>query len=58
PGRFTGITITVKDVEACYRHLLSLGVAFHEPPVKQPWGGVMAFFDDPGGNTQTLCQLP
>ena len=57
-ARFTGITLTVKDVEAAYLQLKTQGVPFLGAPEKMYWGGVMAHFKDPGGNTLTLIQMP
>ena len=56
--RFTGITLSVKDVEKTYEHLKAQGVPFLEPPEKMDWGGIMAHFRDPGGNTLTIIQMP
>jgi len=33
-------------------------VPFMGEPVRQYWGGIMAFFHDPGGNWHTLLQRP
>lgn len=53
-GRFAGVSLQVDDIDAVYRSLLEKGVHFHGPPEKQPWGGMLAHFDDPAGNTLTL----
>lgn len=57
-GRFLGISLEVADLHACYADLQARGVRFHGPPVEQPWGGVLAHFDDPDGNTLTLLGRP
>lgn len=57
-ARFTGLTLTVRDVQKTYEHLKTQGVPFIGPPEKQYWGGVMAHLKDPGGNTLTLIQMP
>ncbi|HEY2710089.1 MAG TPA: VOC family protein [Caulobacteraceae bacterium] len=57
-GRFTGMTLEVADVEAAYQALMARGVSFMGAPERQYWGGVMAFFSDPGGNSHTLLQRP
>lgn len=53
-GRFVGISIQVDDIEEIYKELVGKGVVFSHPPEKQPWGGVLAHFNDPDGNTITL----
>jgi catechol 2,3-dioxygenase-like lactoylglutathione lyase family enzyme len=53
-GRFVGCSLSVDDIEATYRDLTGKGVAFLGPPEKQPWGGTLAHFKDPSGNTLTL----
>ena len=57
-GRHTGIGWGVPDVDAAHRQLADRGVEFEQPPEKQPWGGYMAIFKDPDGNTFYLDQLP
>ncbi len=53
-GRFVGVSLSVADIEARYRELSARGVAFEGPPALQPWGGTLAHFRDPAGNTLTL----
>ena len=53
-GRFVGISIEVENIEAIYLDLTEKGVRFLNPPKKQPWGGVLAHFNDPDNNTITL----
>ncbi len=53
-GRFVGVSLQVDDINRTYRELSEKGVAFVGPPQKQPWGGVLAHFKDPAGNTLTL----
>ena len=50
-GRHTGIGLVVPDVDAVHADLAANGVTFTMPPSKQPWGGYMAMFADPDGNT-------
>ena len=57
-GRFTGLSFAVPSVEATYRELLAQGVRFIEAPETQPWGGVLATFQDPEGNAFQLAQYP
>ncbi len=53
-GRFVGVSLAVPDIAARYRELSERGVAFVGPPEPQPWGGTLAHFHDPAGNTLTL----
>ena len=53
-GRFVGISLQVDDIDVIYQELTEKGVEFEGPPAKQPWGGVLAHFKDPDGNTITL----
>jgi predicted enzyme related to lactoylglutathione lyase len=57
-GRFTAITLTVRDVEGAYRSLSSKGVRFSQPPTREPWGGVLTSFFDPDGNEISLLEVP
>ena len=53
-GRFLGVSLEVDDIDSVYATLCDRGVEFAGPPTRQPWGGVLAHFDDPDGNTLTL----
>lgn len=53
-GRFVGVSLEVDDIAATHQTLVSRGVEFLNPPEKQPWGGVLAHFEDPDGNVLTL----
>ena len=53
-GRFVGVSLAVADIGARYEELRGRGVAFAVPPELQPWGGTLAHFHDPAGNTLTL----
>lgn len=53
-GRFVGVSIAVPNVQAAYDDLTAKGVQFLGPPEKMPWGGMLAHFMDPAGNTLTL----
>ena len=55
-GRFVGTSIQVDDIQATYEALSARGVPFLGPPEKMPWGGTLAHFKDPAGNTLTLLQ--
>ena len=52
------INFAVEDIEAEYARLREAGVAFSRPPGREPWGGLVATFADPDGNTLQLLQLP
>ena len=56
-GRHTGIGFAVDDLIAAHKALADKGVAFSMPPEKQPWGGFMAMFLDPDGNSFYLDQV-
>lgn len=53
-GRFVGVSIAVPDIQATFAALSHKGVVFTGPPEQQPWGGVLAHFEDPDGNVLTL----
>ena len=55
-GRVVGFSFTVEDCVATCRHLVGLGVDVVGAPELQPWGGVLAFVEDPDGNVLTLVQ--
>jgi predicted enzyme related to lactoylglutathione lyase len=57
-GRFTGFSFEVADVNAAYEDLKGRGVAFLDPPETQPWGGILAHFEDPDENVLTIVQEP
>jgi predicted enzyme related to lactoylglutathione lyase len=52
------VNLAVDDIEAAYRRLLAAGVVFSRRPEREPWGGVVATFADPDGNTLQLMELP
>jgi catechol 2,3-dioxygenase-like lactoylglutathione lyase family enzyme len=56
-GRQTGIGWGVANLNAAYERLKAKGVRFTMAPARQPWGGFMAMFADPDGNTFYLDQL-
>lgn len=53
-GRFVGVSLQVDDIQTTYEELSGKGVPFAAPPEKQFWGGSLAHFTDPAGNTLTL----
>ncbi|MYI83666.1 MAG: VOC family protein [Chloroflexi bacterium] len=52
------INFAVEDIEAEYARLRAAGVAFSRAPGRERWGGLVATFADPDGNTLQLLQLP
>ena len=52
------INFAVEDIEAEHARLAQAGVVFTRPPGREPWGGLVATFGDPDGNTLQLLQLP
>ena len=57
-GRFVGVSLEVTDIEVTHETLSNRGVRFTSPPQRQPWGGVLAHFEDPSGNVLTLLGAP
>ena len=53
-GRHTGVGFMSENLDADHAELASKGVEFTRPPTKEPWGGYMAVFADPDGNTYYL----
>lgn len=53
-GRFIGVSLQVDDIHSSHARLRDRGVVFTGPPERQDWGGWLAHFDDPAGNTLTL----
>jgi catechol 2,3-dioxygenase-like lactoylglutathione lyase family enzyme len=52
------LNLRVDDIAAVHRRLRGAGVAFSRPPEAEAWGGRVATFADPDGNTLQLMQLP
>jgi predicted enzyme related to lactoylglutathione lyase len=52
------IHLAVSDIQAAHTRLALAGVAFTRPPEREDWGGWVATFADPDGNTLQLMQLP
>jgi len=57
-GVKTGVSFYVDDVQATYKDLKKKGVKFTLKPRKEPWGGLLANFEDPDGNKFFLLQMP
>ena len=56
-GRQTGIGFAVRNLGAAHTSLSAKGVVFPMEPTQQPWGAVMALFEDPDGNVFYLDEL-
>jgi predicted enzyme related to lactoylglutathione lyase len=52
------IHLTVSDIQAVHARLSQAGVVFTREPEREEWGGWVATFTDPDGNTLQLMQLP
>jgi catechol 2,3-dioxygenase-like lactoylglutathione lyase family enzyme len=57
-GAKTGISFYTEDIEKTYAALKRKKVKFHFAPRKEPWGGLLANFQDPDGNQYFLLQMP
>lgn len=55
-GRFAGLSFEVGSVEEKYLELVAQGVAFTGLPERQPWGGVVATFQDLDGNQLQIAE--
>ena len=56
--RRTMLNLAVEDIEAVAARLRAAGVTFIREPSAEPWGGYIATFEDPDGNTLQLMQRP
>jgi len=54
-GRFTCTSLRADNIPSLYSKLKAKGIIFTGKPEKQPWGGTLAHFQDPGGHIITLC---
>ena len=52
------VNFAVDDIHAMHEMLCAAGVRFSRPPEQEPWGGWIATFPDPDGNTLQLFELP
>lgn len=55
-GRVVGFSFTVDDIDDAVAVLKSKGVTILSGPEHQPWGGILAFVEDPDRNVLTLVQ--
>ena len=52
------LNFSVDDIHATHERLRAAGVEFSRPPEQEEWGGWVATFADPDGNTLQLFQVP
>jgi predicted enzyme related to lactoylglutathione lyase len=52
------VNFAVDDIRATYERLIEAGALFTRAPEVEDWGGYVATFVDPDGNTLQLMQLP
>jgi len=52
------MNLEVPDIHEEHRRLLGASVSFSRPPEQEAWGGWVATFSDPDGNTIQLLELP
>ena len=52
------VNLGVTDIHQEYQRLCRDGVEFIRPPEQEHWGGWVATFKDPDGNTLQMLQLP
>ena len=52
------VNLDVDDIHAVAARLAANGVEFTRAPEQEPWGGWVATFHDPDGNTLQLLQTP
>lgn len=50
------VNLAVADIHGVHRRLASAGVVFTRPPEQESFGGWVATFHDPDGNTLQLLQ--
>ena len=52
------VNLATSDIHAAFKRLSERGVTFVRPPEQEHWGGWVATFRDPDGNTLQLLQQP
>lgn len=52
------INLAVDEIKPVYERLRAAGIEFSRPPEREQWGGWVATFQDPDGNTLQLLQQP
>ncbi|WP_055489484.1 VOC family protein [Streptomyces sp. TP-A0356] len=58
PSPALKLWLQVPDVEAAHRELADAGVAIVRPPVKEPWGLIEMWIEDPDGTEIVLVEIP
>ncbi len=51
------VNLDVPAIHPVHERLAAAGVTFSRPPEQEPWGGWIATFNDPDGNTIQLMQV-
>jgi catechol 2,3-dioxygenase-like lactoylglutathione lyase family enzyme len=57
-GARTGVSFYVDDIGKTYKALRQKRVKFTLAPRREPWGGILANFEDPDRNKFFLLQMP
>ncbi|THA50407.1 VOC family protein [Streptomyces sp. A1136] len=50
--------LQVSDVQAAYEELLERGVAVSRPPMREPWGLIEMWVEDPDGVSIAVVEVP
>ena len=50
------VNLRTDEIVEAHKRLKAAGVEFSRPPEREPWGGWIATFSDPDGNTVQLMQ--
>ncbi|MGW2553322.1 VOC family protein [Streptomyces sp. NPDC001635] len=58
PSPALRLWLQVPDVAAAHRELADAGVGIVRPPVKEPWGLVEMWIEDPDGTEIVLVEVP
>ncbi|MFE9450346.1 VOC family protein [Streptomyces sp. NPDC006739] len=58
PSPAVRLWLQVEDVAAVQEELLARGVEIARPPVKEPWGLVEMWINDPDGTRIVLVEVP
>ncbi|GAA3837890.1 VOC family protein [Streptomyces chiangmaiensis] len=58
PSPALKLWLQVPDVAAAHRELAEAGVGIVRPPVKEPWGLVEMWIEDPDGTEIVLVEIP
>ncbi|EFE70953.1 conserved hypothetical protein [Streptomyces viridosporus ATCC 14672] len=58
PSPAVRLWLQVEDVAAAHEELRAAGVEIVRPPVKEPWGLVEMWIEDPDGTPIVLVEIP